>query len=81
MSEPAAGDRTITLTAILTREDDAWVARCAEIPVTTDGPTVEEAMAALREAVELWLEDEPAPPPAGARPVVTLFDVPAASAA
>jgi predicted RNase H-like HicB family nuclease len=80
MSEPAAGDRTITLTAILTPEEDAWVARCAELPVTTDGPTVEAAMAALREAVELWLEDEPAPALAGGRPVVTSFDVPASAA-
>ncbi len=35
------------------------MARCLELPVTTEGDTVEEAVAMLREAVELYLEDEP----------------------
>jgi len=67
-------ERTITLTAILTPEEGGYVARCAELPVTTEGDTAEEAVAALREAVELYLEDEPAPALAG-RPVVTSFDI------
>jgi predicted RNase H-like HicB family nuclease len=67
-------DRTITLTASLTPEEGGYVARCLELPVTTEGDTVEEALEMLREAVELYLEDEPLPaqPP---HPVVTQFDI------
>lgn len=38
-----------------------YVARCLELGVTSEGDTVEEAVAMLREAVELYLEDEPLP--------------------
>lgn len=67
----------VTLTAALTPEEGGYVARCLEVPVTTEGETIEEALAALREAVELWLEDEPLPQPAQphAHPVVTSFDI------
>lgn len=45
-----------------------------EFDVTSKGETVEEALAMLREAVELRLEGEPAPD-RPAHPVVTSFDV------
>jgi len=51
----------VTLTATLTPEEGGYVARCAELPVTTEGETIEAALSALREACELWLEDEPLP--------------------
>lgn len=35
-----------------------YVAECMEIPVVTQGPTLDEAVANLREAVALYLEDE-----------------------
>jgi predicted RNase H-like HicB family nuclease len=46
------------LTAALTPDAEAggYVARCLELPVTTQGETVEEALAHLREAVELYVE-------------------------
>ncbi len=44
------------LTVILTREGDGFVALCPEIDVVSQGTTVEEAKANLREAVELFLE-------------------------
>jgi predicted RNase H-like HicB family nuclease len=67
-------DRTITLTAILTPEEGGYVARCAELPVVSEGDTVEEAVAMLREAAELYLEDQPlaAQPP---HPVLTDFEI------
>jgi predicted RNase H-like HicB family nuclease len=65
----------VTLTATLTPEEGGYVARCVEVPVTTEGETVEEALAALREAVELWLEDEPLPETAHGHPVVAPFDI------
>ena len=45
-----------TLTAILTREDGGFVALCPELDVASQGVTVEEAKANLREAVELFFE-------------------------
>ena len=43
-------------TAILEREGDGFVALCPELDVVSQGDTVEEARANLREAVELFLE-------------------------
>lgn len=47
-------------TAVLTpAEEGGYVAYNPETGTTTQGETVEESLAALREAVELYLEDEP----------------------
>jgi predicted RNase H-like HicB family nuclease len=43
-------------TAILEKEDDLYVALCPELDVASQGATVEEATANLKEAVELFLE-------------------------
>ena len=43
-------------TAILEREGDMYVALCPELDVASQGVTVEEATANLKEAVELFLE-------------------------
>ena len=68
--------KTVTLTASLTPEEGGYVARCAELPVTTEGDTVEHAIEMLREAVMLYLEDQPLPAHvSGAHPVLTSFDV------
>jgi predicted RNase H-like HicB family nuclease len=45
-----------TYTAILEREGNLYVALCPELDVASQGPTVEEATANLKEAVELFLE-------------------------
>lgn len=47
---------TRTLTALVQREDDGWVALCPELDVASQGESVEEARANLQEAVELFLE-------------------------
>ena len=44
-----------------------------ETGTTSQGETVEEALANLREAVELYLEEFPAP--SSGRPVITTFEV------
>jgi hypothetical protein len=51
------GMTTITLAASLTEEEEGggYVAKCGI--VTTEGDTMEEALAALREAVELYLAE------------------------
>jgi len=43
-------------TAIIEREDDAYVALCPEIDTASQGQTVSEARANLAEAIELFLE-------------------------
>jgi predicted RNase H-like HicB family nuclease len=45
-----------TFTAILEREGDVYVALCPELDIASQGPTIEEATANLREAVALFLE-------------------------
>jgi len=47
---------TRTLTAVFIREDDGFVALCPEIDVASQGESVEDAKANLREAVELFFE-------------------------
>ena len=42
-------------TAILEKEGDGFVALCPELDVASQGATVEEATANLKEAVELFL--------------------------
>jgi predicted RNase H-like HicB family nuclease len=43
-------------TAVITKEEEWYVAYCMELGVVSQGKTIEEAQANLREAVELYLE-------------------------
>ena len=45
-----------SLTAIVERERHGYVSLCPELDVASQGSTVEEATANLKEAVELFLE-------------------------
>ncbi len=45
-----------SFTAIVEREGDGYVLLCPELDVASQGTTIEEAKANLREAVELFLE-------------------------
>ena len=47
------------LTAAVTREGDGYVAQCLEVDVASQGSTIEESLANLTEALELWFEDAP----------------------
>lgn len=44
------------LTAIIEREGDGYVSLCPELDIASQGDTVEEACANLREALELFFE-------------------------
>ena len=50
-----------TFTAILHKEDNLYVAECPEVGTVSQGRTIEEAVANLKEATELYLEDFPLP--------------------
>jgi len=43
-------------TAVITKEEKWYVAHCLELGVVSQGRTIEEAQANLKEAVELYLE-------------------------
>jgi predicted RNase H-like HicB family nuclease len=63
---------SLTRTAVLYREEDLYVAECPEIGTVSQGGTIEEAIANLREATELYLEEFPSPQVG--RPFLTTFD-------
>jgi predicted RNase H-like HicB family nuclease len=61
-----------TFTAVLRKERDLYVAECPEVGTVSQGKTVEEAVANLKEATELYLEEFP--PDGSSRPLVTIFE-------
>lgn len=48
-----------TFTAIVHQEDDLFVADCPEVGTVSQSKTIDEAIANLREATELHLEEFP----------------------
>lgn len=67
---------TMELTAVLTpAEEGGYVALNPETGTTTQGETVEEAIANLTEATTLYLSEFPLFAPG--HPLITMFSVPA----
>ena len=46
-----------TLTALILKEEDMYVAKCPELGTVSQGFTIEEALSNLKEATELYLEE------------------------
>ena len=46
-----------TFTVLIHKEDDWYVADCPEVGMVSQGKTVEEAVANLKEATELYLKE------------------------
>jgi predicted RNase H-like HicB family nuclease len=61
-----------TFTAVVHREEEMYVADCPEVGTVSQGKTVEEAIANLKEATELYLEEFPLPD--SDRPMLTTFE-------
>jgi predicted RNase H-like HicB family nuclease len=61
-----------TFSAVVHKEDDLYVADCPEVGTVSQGSTIEEAVANLKEATELYLEEFPLPE--GTRPLLTTFE-------
>lgn len=59
-------------TAILHREDDIYVAECPEVGTVSQGYTIEDAIANLKEATELYLEEFPLEEVS--KPLMTTFE-------
>ena len=51
-------EQTQKFSAIMHKEDDWYVSWCPDRDIASQGKTVEKAVANLKEAVELYLEDE-----------------------
>ena len=62
-----------TYSAIISKEEEMYVAKCPEVGTVSQGKTIEEALANLREATELYLEEMPHK--AAFRPILTTFEV------
>jgi predicted RNase H-like HicB family nuclease len=63
---------TQTLTAVIHKEADWFVADCPEIGTVSQGKTLEEAVANLKEATELYIEETNAQ--TTGRSVITTFE-------
>lgn len=63
---------TRAFTAVLHKEDDLYVAECPEVGTASQGYTIEEAIANLKEATELYLEEFPLLEVT--RPLLTTFE-------
>ena len=60
-----------TFTARTWKENDWFIAQCAEVDIASQGRTESEAIANLREALELFLE----PPTPAVKPTTTQIEV------
>lgn len=69
-----AGEMIMLLTAIIHKEEEWFVAECTEVGTASQGKTIEEALANLKEATEVYLEEFPQLSPA--HPFLTTFEVP-----
>jgi len=63
----------VKLNAILTKEEDMYIANCPEVGTASQGKTIKEAIENLREATELYLEEFPLE--ANKRSILTSFEV------
>ncbi len=60
-------------TAIIQKDEDMYVAKCAEVGTVSQGYTIEEALNNLKEATELYLEEFPLKEKS--HPILTTFEV------
>jgi predicted RNase H-like HicB family nuclease len=64
----------MVLTAVIHREEEWFVAQCPEVGTASQGQTIEEAIANLKEATEAYLAEFPNF--SASRPIMTTFEVP-----
>jgi len=63
----------VQLNAIIIKEEDMYIATCPEVGTASQGKTIEEAIANLQEATELYLEEFPLK--SKSRSLLTTFEV------
>ena len=62
-----------SLTAIISKDEDLFVAKCPEIGTVSQGKTIDNAVKNLKEATELYLEEFPIKK--ASKPFLTTFEV------
>ena len=62
-----------SLTAVVHKEEDMYIATCPEVGTASQGYTIEEAVANLKEATEIYLEEFPLKKVE--HPILTTFEV------
>jgi len=62
-----------TLSAVVYKDEDMYVAKCPEVGTASQGSTIEEAIDNLKEATELYLEEFPHK--RFPHPIMTTFEV------
>ena len=68
-------EETYKFSAIIHKEGKWYVSWCPELDVASQGKTIEEAIDNLKEAVELYLEDEDVQIPAAGPIFTTTIEV------
>jgi predicted RNase H-like HicB family nuclease len=53
--------KTRSFTVVIYKEDDMYIAECPEVGTVDQGATIEQAIAGLKEATKLYLEEFPLP--------------------
>lgn len=53
--------KTRSFTVIVYKEDDIYIAECPEVGTVDQGETIEKAVAGVKEATRLYLEEFPLP--------------------
>ena len=64
-----------TFSAIIWKEGKLQIAWCPELDIASQGKNVENSLSNLREAIELYLEDEDAKIPTDRSPILTTLSV------
>lgn len=65
----------VTFSAVLWKEGKLQIAWSPELDIASQGKTVEDALCNLREAIELYLEDEDAKIPTDRSAILTTLSV------
>ncbi len=63
----------VSLTAVIHKDEDMYVARCPEVGTASQGKTIDKALENLKEATELYLEEFPLIDES--KPILTVFEV------
>lgn len=63
----------LTLTAIISKDEDLFVAKCPEVGTVSQGKTIDQAIKNLKEATEIYLEEFPLKKTS--KPFMTTFEV------
>ncbi len=63
----------VSLTAVIHKDEDMYVARCPEVGTASQGKTIDKVLENLKEATELYLEEFPLKDES--KPLLTVFEV------